>query len=104
MEKAIIISKETADRIEAFLAIDDIDLYDGDLDIGRDSCDLIGRATFDDGAQISVCLMSGDVNYYISSFFDGPNGEQDEGEPDFTLTDVVYEHNGVDYVLRFEVA
>ena len=102
-KQTVIIEKVKADRIELFLAVDDISTYDGILDVAKDSCNLIASVEFNDGAKISVALMSDDVNYHISAFFDAADGSQDEGEPDRSLCDVEYEHGGNTYVLHFEI-
>ncbi len=100
----VTLTKAETDRINALLDIDDIGQYDGDLSVSEDSCELIGKAKFDDGVVISLCLMSGQTNQYTTAFYDLPGGEQDEDiEVGFSLSDVEYEYKGVSHVLHFEV-
>lgn len=106
MEKVTVtLTRAEADRINALLDIDDIGQYDGDLSVSEDCCEVIRKATFDDGVTITVCLMSGETNYYTTAFYDLPGGKQDEDiEPDYCLSDVEYEYNGINHVLHFEIA
>lgn len=98
------IKKTVADLVEAFLDIDDIELYSGDLDPASDDVLHVARVEFEDGLTMYVNARSDEKEYWLDYQIQRTDGSWFDLDAEYDFNDVVFEDNGNTYTVHYEIA